>query len=293
MGRAALRRFLLALGLLGGLSLLPAHAGSLVWAVHGAHCTLYLAGSVHLLPKNDAQLPPAFERAYTDSSRLIMELDLGKVDSAATSAWMQAHGTLGAGADLRATVGNRRYARVRQAAEELGLPLPLLDTQAPWVVGLELAELEYVHLGFDPEQGVEEQLVRRAQADGKTLAGLETLQQELGGLEALTPAEQLRLLDQTLDELKDSPAEMRAILAAWRRGDAGKLGKLLADEYQDFPALYRTLVRNRNERWLPQIEELLRGDQNCLIVVGALHLVGEGGLLELLRRDGFMPSPLP
>jgi uncharacterized protein len=293
MGRAALRRLLVALGLLGGLSVPPAHAGSLVWAVHGPHCTVYLAGSVHLLPKGAAQLPPAFAHAYADSARLIMELDLSTVDSAATAAWMRAHGSLAADTDLRATIGAQRYARVRAAANEVHLPLELIDTQSPWVVGLELAELEYQHLGFEPQQGVEEQLVRRAQADGKPIAGLETLQEELGGLEALTAPEQLRLLDQTLDELKDSPTEMQAILGAWRHGDARKLGQLLAAEYQDFPALYRTLVRNRNERWLPQIEQLLQGDANCLIVVGALHLVGDGGLLELLRRDGFTPTALP
>jgi uncharacterized protein len=292
MGRTALRRLLVTLGLLGGLSVAPAYAGSLVWAVQGPHCTVYLAGSVHLLPKQDAQLPPAFERAYADSARLIMELDLGKVDSAATAEWMRAHGTLPTGTSLRSTVGAQRYARIGVAAGTLGLPTALIDSQSPWVVGLELAELEYVHLGYDPQQGVEEQLVRRAQADGKPTAGLETLQQELGGLEALTPEEQLRLLDQTLDELHDSPQEMGAILSAWRHGDADRLGKLLAEEYQGFPALYRTLVRERNERWLPEIKELLRGDQNCLVVVGALHLVGEGGLLELLRRDGFTPTAL-
>src|SRR2546430_11328929 len=76
---------------------------------------------------------------------------------------------------------------------------------------------------------------------------------------------------------------MQAVLSAWRRGDAARLADLLAREYRAFPALYRPLVTQRNQRWLPQIEQLLHGERNCLVIVGALHLVGEGGLLELLR----------
>jgi uncharacterized protein YbaP (TraB family) len=263
-----------------------------VWALRGAHGTVYLAGSVHLLPAQDSALPPAFDRAYAQSTKLVMELDLGKLDPLEAGAWLLEHGALPAGTTLRGILGEPRYARVAAAAAELGLAAEMLDHQAPWVVGVELADLEYVHLGFDPQQGVEEQLVRRAQGDGKPTAGLETLSEELGGLEALSREDQLRLLDQTLSELKEPQTEMQAVLDAWRRGDTPKLAALLAREFRSFPALYRPLVSTRNQRWLPQIEQLLRGDENCLIVVGALHLVGEGGLLELLRKDGFAPTQL-
>jgi uncharacterized protein len=291
VGRAALR-WLLALSLLGGLSSPAARAASPVWVIHGAHNTLYLAGSVHLLPEQDAALPGAFNRAYADSAKLVMELDLGNLDQSTAASWMLEHGALPAGTSLRSILGGERYARVTAAAAELGLPAELFANQAPWVVALELADLDYLRLGLDPQHGVEEQLVQRAQTDGKPTAGLETLGEELGGLEALPPEEQLRLLDQTLGELKDAPEELHEVLAAWRHGDAPKLAALLSREYRDFPALYRPLVTARNQHWLPQIERLLSGQQNCLVVVGSLHLVGEGGLLELLRKDGFTPVQL-
>jgi uncharacterized protein len=289
VARTALRR-LLALCLLGGLSAaLPAHAASPVWVIRGPHCTVYLAGSVHLLPSQQSTLPPAFDRAYADSSRLVMELDLGTLDPLAAAAWLTEHGALPPGSNLRTVLGEQRFSRVSAAAADLALPAELLDRQAPWVVAIELADLEYVHLGFDPQQGVEEQLVHRAQADGKPTAGLETLDGELSGLAALPREDQLRLIDQTLDELKESPEEMREVLTAWRQGDAAKLATLLSDEYRSFPALYRPLVTARNQSWLPQIEQLLKGSSNTLVVVGALHLVGDGGLLQLLRKDGYTP----
>jgi hypothetical protein len=289
VGRTTPRWLLLALGLLGSLS---AHAASPVWAVRGAHNTVYLAGSIHMLPADDAALPPGFARSYADSARLVMELDLGKFDPLEAMTWMMDHGALPAGTNLRGVLGEQRYGRVSAAATGLGLPMAALDSLAPWVVGIEITDAAYEHEGFDPEQGVEEQLLRRAQADHKPTAGLETLSEELGSLASLSSADQIRMLDQTVDELKDIKSEMREITGAWRQGSSTRLASLLSSEYSAFPTLYKPLVTDRNRRWLPQIEQLLKSNENALVVVGALHLVGEGGLLELLRSKGYAITQL-
>jgi len=293
VGRTAPRWFL-ALCLVGSLTLHPPQlrAAAPVWTVRGTHGTVYLAGSIHLLPANDADLPAAFGRAYSDCALLVMELDLGKLDPQDLASWMQQHGMLSGDTTLRAVLGEPRYARLAAAAASLGAPMMLLDKQAPWLIGVELAELEYGHLGYDPSQGVEEQLLRRAQADSKPTAGLETVDEELGGLGKLPRADQVKILDQTLSDLKDSEADMRVVLSAWRRGDAARLATLLSKEFREYPALYRLLVTDRNQHWLPQIEQFLQQDRNTLVVVGALHLVGRGGLLELLRQDGYQPQQL-
>ncbi len=288
MGRTT-SRWLLALSLLGSLG---AHAAGPVWVIHGAHTAVYLAGSVHVLPENDSGLPPAIDRAYADSTRLVMEIDLAKLDQMEAGGWMVEHGTLPAGTHLRELVGERIYGRVKMAASQLGLSMVVLDHQTPWMIGIELSEQAYEHAGFSGEQGVEEQLVARVQADGKATGGLETLQEQLGGLIALSPQDQVRMLEQSMDDLKDLQSDMNDVVGAWRRGDAARLAALLSTEYDAFPALYRPLVTVRNERWLPQIEAFLRGHDNIMVVVGSLHLVGKGGLLELLRKDGYTATQL-
>jgi len=282
-------RWLLALGLLGCLS---AEGASPVWAIRGAHNTVYLAGSIHLLRAADAALPPGFARAYSGASRLVMEVDLARLDATEMAHSMAERARLPEGTTLEQRIGAARYRRVSATAASLGLPEGTLDRATPWLVGLQLTELEYVHLGFDPSQGVEQQLVQRALADRKPTAGLETFGDELGVFAALSGTEQLRFLDMVIADLAATESDTQAVLAAWRRGDARQLGKLLAHEYRTFPTLYRALVTERNQRWLPQIEALLRQQEDCLVVVGALHLVGQGGLLEALRHDGFQPEQL-
>lgn len=288
MGRKA-RFWLLALGLFGSVT---AHAASPVWALHGDHNTVYLAGSVHLLKAAESTLPSGFDRAYKGSKAIVMELAIDKVDPMATASWMMENGMLQEGTTLRDKIGEERYRRVSKEAERLSVPTEAIDMMQPWVVGLQLIEMQYMKLGYDPQSGVEQQLQHKAQADGKPISGLETMDEQLGVLQGMSNADQARFLDMVVDEMHDVGGETQSVVNAWRSGDAGKLSALLGDEYKSFPNLYRLLVSERNKRWVPQIEKLLHGSQDAFVVVGALHLVGDGGLLEILRRDGFKAEQL-
>ena len=286
-----MRKWLLALCLLGSLT---ARAQSPVWALHGAHNTVYLAESVHLLKPGESTLPAAFSAAYEDSSQLVMEMDLAKLDTGNVSAWMLEHGRYPEGQSLNQALGPERFARVAAQAATLGLPLPLeqLGVLRPWVVALTLTDLMYLQLGYDPQSGVEEQLVARARRDGRATAGLETLDEELGQLEHMSAEDQARFLELTLQDLKDTSTETDQMLGAWRAGDNVELASQHSDAYRQFPELYRVLVGERNQHWLPQIRNYLNADHNVLIVVGALHVVGKGGLLELLRSAGVTATPV-
>jgi len=284
-----MRLALLALCLLGGVS---AHGQSPVWAIHGAHNTVYLAESVHLLKADQAALPAPFERAYADATTIVMEIDLSRIDAAQIQSWTQAHAMLPQGTTLEQSVGPAIFQRAADAAQHVGMSIEMLQTFAPWMVALTLADLEYLKLGYDPQEGVEEQIERRAARDGKPILGLETLDQQLGQLVRLSPDEQSRFLDLTVEEMKDAESDTDELVAAWRAGDNAKLASLLSSEYQTFPELYAALVTERNRNWLPQIRGFLSEDHNYLVVVGALHLVGTGGLIDLARQSGLVVTPV-
>jgi uncharacterized protein len=284
-----MRHWFLAVCLLGSLSV---RAQSPVWALHGAHNTVYLAESVHLLKPGESTLPGAFTQAYADSAELVMEMDLAKLDTSDISEWMLEHGRYPEGESMQQALGPQRYAHLAAQAAELGLPLEQLAVLRPWVVALTLTDLMYLKLGYAPDSGVEEQLVARAREDHRATAGLETLEEELGQLEQMSADDQARFLELTLQDLKDTGNETDQMLAAWRTGNNTALAAQLSDAYAQFPELYRALVTERNQRWLPQIKSYLTTDHNVLIVVGALHVVGKGGLLELLRGSGVAATPV-
>lgn len=265
-----------------------------VWAIRGSHATVYIAGSVHVLDDERSELPAGFDLAYAAADELVMELDLDALDVADMQAYLLEHSTLADGRRLRDLFSAGSYARVAAGAERLGLPLDRFQRLEPWAVALMLAQLELVRLGLDPEKGVEQQLARRAQADSKPIAGLETLEEQLDVLDGMSYDDQARFLELSVDEAAsgDMPAGLDTLLHAWRTADIDALAELLMEEYASFPSLYRPLVADRNRRWLPQIERLLAEKHDTLVVVGALHLVGDEGLLELLADRGHRAKPL-
>jgi uncharacterized protein YbaP (TraB family) len=160
----------------------------------------------------------------------------------------------------------------------------------PWAVALLYSATQMTRAGLDPQLGVEEQLLRRAAVDHKPITGLETLEFQLSLFDSLSPEAQARLLEMTVAEAGDVERELDGMGTAWRSGDASQLERLLLREYREFPDLYESLVYRRNRDWVPQVEALLQGKDDVLVVVGALHLVGERGLIDLLRRRGLQPE---
>jgi uncharacterized protein len=280
---------LLVLGLFGGLT---AHAESPVWAIKGDKNTVYVGGSIHLLKAGDSQLPAGFDKAYHDARSLVMEVDLDDLDPAEAQGWMLSNATFEDGKTLKGALGEQRYARVAAESARLGVPIEGLEQFEPWMIALTLVQLEYLKLGFDPEQGVEKQLQRRAAQDGKEISGLETLPEQLGLLDGMSDEDQAKFLELTVNELKNVERETDVLLAAWRGGNAGKLDALLTEEYDSFPGLYKMLVTDRNKRWMPALQRLLKEDKDVFVVVGALHLVGKDGLIEMTKAEGFKPRQL-
>ena len=285
----------LALLVVAATSAAPLHAASdgPVWSIHRpGGGTVYLAGSVHVLDTARSRLPPAFDSAWRDAERVVMELDMDDLDPAAAASFLAAHATIGDGESLRTLLGAERFARVDMQARALGLPLDSVAQLEPWAVALALTQLQLVKLGLDPSQGVEQQLTARARAEGKPIAGLETIDEQLGVLDGLSSMDQARFLELTAGESDSMATELDGILTAWRRADTAALERLLLVEYERLPTLYGPLVTDRNRRWLPQIEALLARPDDTLVVVGTLHLVGPDGLLALLKDRGLIPTPV-
>ncbi len=290
LGRRAATAGLLAGALFAGAASArsPAEQG-LVWELRGPHNTIYLAGSMHLLRPDAADLPAPVQRAYRDSSELVMEIDLDDLDPQAGAMFTATHGTYGPGQSLRAALGEARFARVLEEGTKLGIPSAALDRLEPWVVALLLSVAQMNAAGLDTSAGVEQQLQALAQTDGKPIAGLETLDFQLSIFDDLPPEQQAKFLELTLAEGEQMQDELDAITAAWREGRAADLESLLLGEYAKFPELYDALVYRRNRNWIPKIRALGERDGNVLVVVGALHLVGEQGVIAMLEQAGFKP----
>jgi uncharacterized protein YbaP (TraB family) len=124
-------------------------------------------------------------------------------------------------------------------------------------------------------------------ADHKPIQGLETAEQQFGILAHLPMPLQKKFLLMTIDETDNLDAEIKDLLAAWRSGDTDRLARLLSDEFNEAPELYRPLTEDRNRAWVGEIAAMLHDRDDYLVVVGALHLVGRNSVVDLLRQRGY------
>ncbi len=257
------------------------------WTVKGAHNTVYLLGSVHVLKPGDRDLPTEALRAYSKAAALVMEIDLNGIGADPSLGIDPALETLPAGQTLAEVLGPSVYERFATHARTLGLEPAIFATFQPWYAAMAMQQAELVQEGFDADSGVDEQFAARAANDHKPIIALETIEQQLGIFAHLSPDQQRRFLLYMLDDADDTLHSADAVVAAWRSGDVVQLERLLSDSSAQYPELFRLLTTDRNRRWLPTVTGLLAARQDYLVIVGALHLVGQDGLVNLLRQAGY------
>jgi len=265
-------------------ALCAAGGSTSLWKVSGHHNTVYLLGSIHMLPPDAWPLPKPMERAFQKASKVVFEADLG--DAVEAGMLMLQRAGLPRGATLSSLLPPALHRRLIAAIGRLGGDPETMEGVKPWFAAMTLTSLEVQAAGYQASEGIDLRLWRRAAAAGKKTAGLETLAQQVDILDSFTTAEQIELLRQTLNELDRVVPELTTLTRLWRTGKAGPLAKLLGSTFEDAPGAYQKLVVERNRAWLPKIEAMTHEDADVLVVVGVLHLVGPKGLVATLRSRG-------
>jgi uncharacterized protein len=261
----------------------PLHA---LWELHGKHNTVYILGSIHVLRPSDYPLAPAVLNAYGNAKSIFMEVNLAEIDSQIMQTELLASARLPEGKTLPVIMGDARYKRAQALAREVGVDLGIFDAFAPWFAAEAISQLQLQQLGFEPKSGVEMFFLERARADGKSVAGLETVHDQIALFDALSMDQQADYLVSSLEEAHDLPKEVDAMVHAWAGGDTQWFADQLKSEIGRDPALYDSVLVARNRKWVPKIEALLNDDKNYLVIVGTGHLVGQGSVIALLKKDG-------
>lgn len=259
------------------------------WEVKGAHNTVYLLGSVHMLKAADGTLPSEVLQAYQRSKAVVMELDLSDAGAESLIGPDLAAVLLPEDQTLDQVLGADLYAAFASHAKAVGLDPATAGRFQPWFAAILLEQLTLVHDGYEANAGVDMQLTQSAAADHKPIIALETAAEQMGYFARLTLDEQAQFLRSTLRDLDTSDSDPAAVIRAWQRGDVQELERLFRQESAESPELMRQLTTERNRKWLPRIQALLDDDHDDLVVVGAMHLIGNDGLVALLRRRGFNP----
>lgn len=257
-----------------------------LWEVAGAKNSVYLLGSIHLLREQDYPLPTILDVAYADAEVLIMEVDMDDLDPLAAQAAFTTYGVLHDDMTLRGLMGEDAYQQAITAADAVGIPLEMLNKTEPWYAAMTIEIMMLSRIGFNPALGIEMNMMTKATGDGKPIEGFETVEEQIQFLDGMSLQAQRDMLLSTLTESAELGELMDGLIDAWRRGDVDFLQSGMLDDIEKHPELNKVLVTDRNARWVDRIQDLLDDEDDYLIIVGALHLIGENGVPEQLRANG-------
>jgi uncharacterized protein YbaP (TraB family) len=272
--------------LLNLLLVAPAMAHPALWMIRRADTTIYLFGTVHLLPNDTDWRYPALDRALAASDSLTIELT--DDDPAHMQALVLQYG-LDPAHPLADKLSPRENATLASAAQTAGVPggVRTLQIMRPWLAALTLAVTPLLKAGLDPAHGVDKLLKAQMLAAGKPVDGLETAEQQIRFLADLPPAVELAFLRATLHDVDRGSSELTELIGDWKAGDTAAIARLEDEDLrQREPQLYQRLLVERNRNWAGKIAAMLRKPGTVFIAVGTAHLAGPDSVQAQLRKLG-------
>lgn len=258
-----------------------------IWKIADRDTTIYLFGTIHILPPGFDWSSPALDRIVGESSALLLE----SVDEVrGPKAALPAPAPVGT-SSVRPLI-DRVSPDHRAKLIEFTRTLPpgsaaMFDGMQTWIASIAIGVVREIRAGEYPGPGADDALEARFRAGGKPVEAIENATQVMTSIAALPEPVQRAMLDQALDAPERSRADMRRTLHAWAKGEMGRTSPLTVDiDASRSSALAAPLLLDRNLAWTASLMRRLRVPGTILFAAGAGHFVGRGSVIDLLRQNG-------
>lgn len=263
-----------------------ATSGPAMWKVADADTTIYLFGTVHILPKDVEWMDMTITDALAKSDIIVTELPMDPKSEAQMQGLIVQMGMLPQGTKLRSLLTAEQTAEYEAAFAKLGLPpqaIDQFDGFKPWFAGLNLSMLPLLMNGYTPDQGVEKVLLSKA--GNKPQGALETAEFQLGVFNNLPQDAQIKFMMEAADGVDEATTMLGEMVKHWVSGDSDKLAEMM-NEGMDDPMLMDALLHSRNANWAEWIAKRMDQPGTVFIAVGAGHLAGAKSVQDLLAAKG-------
>jgi hypothetical protein len=261
----------------------PAPKGPALWKVADADTTIYLFGTVHVLPKGLEWYDATIAKAFEGSQTIVTEIPMDPASEAELAQLSRTKGVLPAGTTLRSLLNAEQTATYAAAMAKMGVPVEGFDPLKPWLAGLTFSVLPLMQQGYDPNSGVEKVLL--AKAEGKEKGALETADFQLGIFDNMTQEAQIAFMLEAASGIDEVKPTLDRMVAEWIEGDPDQLAAVMNEGMSD-PAVAEALLYSRNANWAEWIDARLDQPGAVFIAVGAGHLAGEKSVQDYLAKKG-------
>ncbi len=255
-----------------------------LWEVSDGDSKIYLLGSVHVANEEMYPLNEVIESSYQDSDALVLEVVVDKINPMQMMSRMMLQG----GKTLKDEMDSVSYYEFKSVMDSLQIPEMNYVMLKPWAATLIMMQTVMQKEGFQQDLGFDFYFLGKARTEEKEVFGLETLEQQLDAFEELSEFSS-DFFKYSLVEMENTKTMIDDMLKAWKEGDVDKIEQIIntsIGDTENFEKINEIMLDNRNFLMIEKIEDYLKNNKQYFVIVGAGHLVGENGLLQLLEKTG-------
>ncbi|HSE39354.1 MAG TPA: TraB/GumN family protein [Acidobacteriota bacterium] len=268
--------------------------GSFLWKVEAAGGPLYLLGSIHAVNKSVYPLPAAMERAFLDCETLAVEVDIlprkPTYDPEEIFESYMETALYPEGETLQRHISKETYRLLMKEFERYDVDAFAIQRIRPWALASVISGYETAKAQLDPELGIDRHFLSRAKFRSKKVFELESMEFQAKLFGGFSDKEQEMYLLATLKDITNEFSKINTMLSAWRSGDIKTLESLINESYpvgSELGAFRKKILTERNKGMLQKIEYLMQEKGTDLVIVGAAHMLGDDGLVTLMRNKGY------
>ena len=257
-----------------------------VWVVRDADTTIYMFGTFHLLDGKSDWFNDEVRTAFDAAQEVTLEAIMPD-DPRALQAMVMKYALDSSGKPLPERLDAATKAKLDQALTAAGVEPRSFDRFKPWFAASALTTLSVERHGLTGAAGPEAALKQTAVSSGKEISELEGIEKQLAMFDRLPEVEQVKFLEETLEQNSERDKQLLALLKAWGTGNTKKLAAMLNAGLKKTPALYKAMFVDRNAVWTDWIVRRLDKPGTVFLAVGAGHFAGKDSVLDMLARRGF------
>jgi uncharacterized protein len=277
----------------------PANEKTLLWEISGKGLKKpsFLYGTIHIIPKADYFMSEATKKAFDASQKVTFEINMKEMNNPMAMMSMMSKVMMPNGKRLKDLINEDDYKLVKRRFDSLGMPIQMLERIKPMFLSVMVGnDGEKMSLDGDGGMGkstsYEMEFMKMGETQNKEFSGLETVEFQMGIFDSIPYQAQAEMLVKTIKGGSSGNSDMKKMVDMYKAQDIDAMSQMLQSSEESELASYENmLIINRNRNWIPIMAKTM-AEKVTFFAVGAGHLGGKEGVVNLLRREGYRLKPL-
>ncbi|WP_338393024.1 TraB/GumN family protein [Fulvitalea axinellae] len=262
-----------------------------VWKVEKGGKVMYLGGTIHMLREQDFPLPDVYDKTLEKSDVIAFEADLDKAKTPDFAQMVMAKCQYSDGRTLRSVLEEDTYTALEAKVESYKLPMEHLTRMKPSMVMIMMMAMEMKKVGIG-SKGVDAVYHEKAKDRKLPIKYLETMEEQMDLISKMGEGDEDEFVKYSLEDMKNMSGDLVTMLDEWKAGKPEYFTEKVKEMKSDYPEIYKDLLTDRNNKWLPQLENMMQDEPAEFVLVGVMHMYGNDGLIHQLERKGYKVSQL-